>query len=355
MLQLMQFAYANDDIKKVLFISSYSYDWSTVPLQIEGVESVLADFATISYEFMDTKKVYDEESIDIFYKSIKHKLHKPVPYNAVILGDDAALQFALEHRQELCEAISALNESTIPFYLICGEDKLGNLYSSSQVEAIFSTYAELPVFRMVQAGVGNGVLGGNGVSHKEEGAIAAKMVLDILNGTPPQSIDAVRDNLDKINNSSKYLLSIINDILEMSRIDSGKAMLRSRKFNLNEAIMSIGDIIQNQALEKNIHFNVELNENLASSYIGDSVKLKQIIMNLLSNALKFLEDDGKINLSLKEMQNKEGDNYIEIEVKDNGIGIEKCFIDKMFDPFEQANKGTARNQVGSGLGLSIVK
>lgn len=576
LMQFTQCVYAYQNMKKVLFISSYSYDWSTIPLQIEGIESVLEDYAQISYEFMDTKKVNDKESVDMFYKSLKHKLDKSPPYDAVILGDDAALQFALEHKEELfkniplvfegindidkaveagndplitgvveqisytenidiaiklcpsatkivaivddtitgigeqkqfyaneknypqlefseinasklsqeelCVAVSGLNDSTIPFYLICGEDKYENLYSSGQVEAIFSTYAKVPVFRMVQAGIGNGVLGGNIVSHKAEGEIAAKMVLDILNGTAPQTIDVVtespnfyyfdyqtmkkfgiseknlpnnstiinrdisffekysyiivpffttgffiflllsilvlsislkdrnlliekinaknnqlemanraktdflsrmshdirtpmnaiiglsevamskvdnpkkvRDSLDKINNSSKYLLAIINDILEMSRIESGKAMLSCRKFNLKEAITSICDIIQSQASEKNICFNTELDKSLSSSYIGDEVKLKQIIMNLLSNALKFVDDGGRIHLSAKEMKTANENNYLLIEVKDNGIGIKENFIEKMFEPFEQADKGTARNQVGSGLGLSIVK
>lgn len=576
LMQFTQYVYANQDMKKVLFISSYSYDWSTIPLQIEGIESVLEDYAQISYEFMDTKKVNDKESLNMFYKSLKYKLDKSPPYDAVILGDDAALQFALEHKndlfkntplvfegindidkaieagkeplitgvveqisykenidmaiklcplatkivaivddtitgvgeqkqfyaneknypqlkfseinasklseEELCESISNLNERTIPFYLICGEDKHGNLYSSSKVEAIFSTYAKVPVFRMVQAGIGNGILGGNIVSHKEEGAIAAKMVLDILNGTSPQTIgvvtespnfyyfdyqtmkkfgiseknlpsnstiinrdisffekysyiivpffttgffiflllsilvlsaslkdrnlliekinaknnqlemanraktdflsrmshdirtpmnaiiglseiasskadnpQAVMDSLDRINNSSKYLLAIINDILEMSRIESGKAMLSCKKFNLSEAVTSICDIIHSQALEKNICFDTEMNENLAQLYVGDEVKLKQIIMNLLSNALKFVDDGGKIHLSVKEMKTADQNNYLLIEVKDNGIGIEKSFIEKIFEPFEQADKGTARNQVGSGLGLSIVK
>ncbi|WP_347559916.1 response regulator [Clostridium sp. AM58-1XD] len=168
--------------------------------------------------------------------------------------------------------------------------------------------------------------------------------------------DAVRvkDCFHKIDASSKFLLSLINDILDMSKIESGKMELSREPFEFSAFFEEIVSIIYPQALNKNISFEVHHKEPLEKFYIGDELRIKQIVMNLLSNALKFTPEGGIIVLELEEKKRTNGFAYLDFTVSDNGIGMAEEFMDKIFQPFEQEEQGGARNKAGSGLGLSIV-
>lgn len=165
----------------------------------------------------------------------------------------------------------------------------------------------------------------------------------------------VRNNLERIDRSSKYLLDLINDILAMSRIESGKEALRLERFDMRETLRSIRDIIQTQSVMKEVTFVLKMDDSVRKFYVGDCNKIKQIIMNLLSNALKFTNPQDQIELEAKEISRDEEESEIELIVEDTGIGVEPEFLEKMFEPFEQAEKDMSRNHTGSGLGLSIVK
>lgn len=164
----------------------------------------------------------------------------------------------------------------------------------------------------------------------------------------------VKDCFRKIDTSSRYLLSLINDILDMSKIETGKMTIIHEKFDLTELFGEIVSIIYQQAQSLGILFEVYYCEPLAQYYIGDSLRLKQILMNLLSNALKFTPEGGRVEVHVKEKERTNGYAYITYEVSDTGIGISEDFQKKMFAPFEQESAAEARNNVGSGLGLSIV-
>lgn len=164
----------------------------------------------------------------------------------------------------------------------------------------------------------------------------------------------VQDCFRKIDASSRYLLSLINDILDMSRIETGKMEINSRKFNFAELYEEISSIIYPQALEAMIEFEARQTEPMEHYYVGDALRIKQILMNLLSNALKFTPAGGKIVVNTQEEKRTNGYAYVRLTVEDNGIGMSEEFQDRIFQPFEQESAESARNNVGSGLGLSIV-
>ncbi len=164
----------------------------------------------------------------------------------------------------------------------------------------------------------------------------------------------VLDCFKKIDASSKYLLSLINDILDMSKIERGKMALNNKKFDFTELVSDLVGVIYPQASVRGISFEVHHAEPLERFYNGDSLRLNQILMNLLSNSLKFTPSGGRITLGIREAHRTGSLSYLELTVKDTGIGMSKAFLDRVYQPFEQEAADTARNQSGSGLGLSIV-
>lgn len=163
-----------------------------------------------------------------------------------------------------------------------------------------------------------------------------------------------RDCFEKIDSSSRYLLSLINDILDMSQIEQGKMRLSHEVFDFQQLLEQITAIIYPQAHSAGIDFDIYHREPIARSYIGDPLRLNQILMNLLSNALKFTPKGGHVSLSVKETGHINGYAHLQFIVRDNGSGMSEKFKQVLYKPFEQENVTIARNRAGSGLGLSIV-
>lgn len=166
--------------------------------------------------------------------------------------------------------------------------------------------------------------------------------------------ERVRDCFEKIDASSRYLLSLINDILDMSKIERGKMTLSQTKFDFTRFIEEINTIIYPQTTARGLVFEILHQEPMDRFYVGDPLRLNQILMNLLSNALKFTPMGGQIKLCVRESRRTNGFAYLEFVVSDTGSGMSKEFLDRIYQPFEQEAIDTARNNVGSGLGLSIV-
>lgn len=166
--------------------------------------------------------------------------------------------------------------------------------------------------------------------------------------------ESVRDCFCKIDVSSRYLLSLLNDILDMSQIETGKMEIAQESFEFPELIGEINQIIYPQTLEQGLNYEIYTYEPLGKNYIGDSLRMKQILMNLLSNAIKFTSSGGMVHMKIREVKRNNGFAYVEFCIRDTGIGMSKEFRRRIFQPFEQESKEGARNNVGSGLGLSIV-
>jgi PAS domain S-box-containing protein len=156
--------------------------------------------------------------------------------------------------------------------------------------------------------------------------------------------------LQKIDNSAKSLLGIINDILDFSKIEAGKLTLDKVDFDLYKVIDQVINHIEFKAYEKNLELIVGYCKNIHKHYYGDSLRLTQILTNLLGNALKFTQE-GEISLYITQPSK----NKLRFEVKDTGIGLSKQHQEKLFQSFSQADESTTRKYGGTGLGLSISK
>lgn len=272
---------------RVLFISSYSYAWETIPQQIEGIKKSLGDDVTIDYKFMDTKNVDTAENVHLFYKSLSYYLSQVPAYDVIIVGDDAAFNFALAYRKklfgdtpiifegvnnsskawemnqdptitgvienqtyentialaeeiypkathivaildntvtglgarekfyscralfpkldfdeintseltqkEMIEQVEALDENTILLYIICSNDRDGNVYASAESVQMLSSRAHIPMFSGISIGMGQGLLGGQIVAHEKMGEIAGEMAAKILAGESCENMDVVWD------------------------------------------------------------------------------------------------------------------------------------------------------------------
>ncbi len=157
-----------------------------------------------------------------------------------------------------------------------------------------------------------------------------------------------------IKSSSESLLEIINDILDISKIESGKIELEYTAFNLHVLINLITRMLEYKANEKNLWLRTKIDSSVPKYIIGDSVRIRQVIINLINNALKFTEKGG-VELSLYSTSTSTQKNRLQCIVKDTGIGIEANKIDTVFEKFIQADNSTTRKYGGTGLGLSISK
>jgi PAS domain S-box-containing protein len=162
------------------------------------------------------------------------------------------------------------------------------------------------------------------------------------------------DYLRKINSSSLQLLSIINDILDMSKIEAGKLDIEYAEFHLEKVLEGVSDILSTKIQEKDLEFHFDIAPDVPQWLSGDPLRLSQILTNLTSNAVKFTEK-GHIIISLRLLEKFEDSVNIEFSVKDSGIGLTEEQIKKLFKPFNQADASTTRKFGGTGLGLTIVK
>jgi signal transduction histidine kinase len=161
--------------------------------------------------------------------------------------------------------------------------------------------------------------------------------------------------LEKISGASTHLLGVINDILDMSKIDAGKLELSPISFDFHDTIRRTVDIISFRIKTHNQTLQVEIDEGIPHALFGDDQRLAQVIANLLSNASKFTPEGGKILMKIARQDESETDVTLEISVTDTGIGISKEKQANLFLEFQQADNSTSRNYGGTGLGLAISK
>ena len=167
----------------------------------------------------------------------------------------------------------------------------------------------------------------------------------------------VEDALEKIRTSSDHLLSLINNVLDMSRIESGRITIDEKKTNLLSIVNKIQNILQPQIISKNLTFSIDTENLTVPEVYCDEMRVTQILINLLSNAVKYTNPGGRVSLSIRQKSVGAGRRYCgyEFRVTDNGIGISKEFINRIFEPFERESRGIENNSYGSGLGMSIAK
>ncbi len=167
-----------------------------------------------------------------------------------------------------------------------------------------------------------------------------------------QGQERIMDCLQKIQSSSNYLLSLINDILDMSKIESGKMKLEPFNFSMRENLDTIKELIRPQAEAKNISFVQDIRLD-HSFFVADGMRISQVLINLLGNAVKFTPAKGRVTLTVREEKTLEKESVVYFAVRDTGIGIAKEDQKRVFRSFEQATDRNPSKQQGTGLGLSI--
>lgn len=167
--------------------------------------------------------------------------------------------------------------------------------------------------------------------------------------------DRVLDCLQKIDGSSGHLLSLVNDVLDMSRIESGKVQISHKPLNILELLRHCSSIISGQLQGRDIMFTEEF-ENIENPHIlGDELHLRQVLINILGNAVKFTPDGGRIYFRVREFSAEGEAARFHIEIEDTGIGMKPEFLPHIFEPFAQEDGGNRSSYKGTGLGMSITK
>ena len=171
-----------------------------------------------------------------------------------------------------------------------------------------------------------------------------------------QNQEQVLDYLKKIATASRHLLSLINDVLDMSRIESGRVMLETRPVHLPELVRELQDIIQSGIADKRLSFSVDLADIVNEDLIADPMRLNQILLNILSNAVKFTQPGGAIALRIAQIHpSPEGFADYVFRIRDNGIGMSEAFRAHIFEQFAREKTSTVSKIQGTGLGMSITK
>ena len=168
--------------------------------------------------------------------------------------------------------------------------------------------------------------------------------------------DRMIDCLHKVRLASSHLLSIINNVLDMSRIESGKMELHRESFELGHLLGEVKAIIRPGALQKNLRFQVVPQDIRNELFQGDETRIQQILINFLSNAVKFTPEGGRVSLTVREERLPwQDESTLHFTVSDTGVGMDEAFMKKLFTPFERAESAWAQKIEGTGLGMSIAR
>ena len=167
--------------------------------------------------------------------------------------------------------------------------------------------------------------------------------------------ETTKGYLEKIGGSAQHLLHLINDILDMSRIESGRMSLKNEEFSISHLLEQINTLVSGQCSEKGIEYRCNINGHIDDYYIGDDMKLRQVILNILSNAVKFTPKGGNVDFTVERVAGFENKSTLRFTVKDTGIGISKDFLPKIFEAFSQEDSSATNKYGSSGLGMAITK
>ena len=194
------------------------------------------------------------------------------------------------------------------------------------------------------------------MSHDIRTPMNAILGFTVLLAKDAQNVDKVREYTKKINSSGRHLLSLINDVLDVSKIESGKVVLSIGEFTLNSMISSVDTMIRPMARAKGQKFDVVVTGIRNECLIGDETRLNQVLINLLSNAVKYTQEGGTIWLRLIGLSQRSRQyEHIRIEVEDNGYGMTPEYLEVVFDAFTRAENSTTNKVQGTGLGMAITK
>ena len=193
------------------------------------------------------------------------------------------------------------------------------------------------------------------MSHEIRTPMNAIIGLNNIALNDPTASDKVKVYLEKIGGSAQHLLGIINDILDMSRIDSGRMTVKSEEFSFAKALEQVNSMISGQCKHKGITYDCHLTGHIDDYYIGDAMKLKQVLINILGNAVKFTPEGGTVTFVIEEGPRFDGKAILKLVISDTGIGMSKEFLPHVFEAFSQEDSSSTSKYGSTGLGMPITK
>ena len=193
------------------------------------------------------------------------------------------------------------------------------------------------------------------MSHEIRTPMNAIIGLDRMALNDPSLPDNTREQLQKIGSSADHLLSIINDILDMSRIEAGRMVIRNEVFSLFELLDQVNVMIGGQCRDKGVTFRQQIKGETGEYFTGDDMKLKQVLINILGNAVKFTPEGGTVSFTAERVAHYEDMNTFEFVISDTGEGMSEDFLPKLFEPFSQEDETTKTVYGSTGLGMAITK
>ena len=193
------------------------------------------------------------------------------------------------------------------------------------------------------------------MSHEIRTPMNAIIGLDSIALRDPSISPQTRDELEKIGASARHLLALINDILDMSRIESGRMVLKEEEFSFKEMIEQINIIINGQCDDKGLTYSNNVIGDTDDYFIGDDLRVRQVIINILGNAVKFTDPPGTVTFNVEQTRSIGDVRELRFTMKDTGVGMSEDFIPKLFEPFSQEDATTTNRYGGSGLGLALTK
>ena len=283
----------------------------------ENIREGLKDNPVISYTY-----VVNRHGRDAYETARFAGIHSPDETDgyeihnvgACFVDSDAETRTAMEQRQALSDALAAAQDA-------------------NQAKTVFLS----------------------NMSHEIRTPMNAIIGLDSIALKDPQTPDKTREYLEQIGASAEHLLNLINDILDMSRIESGRMMLRNEEFSFPKLLEAINTMFSAQCRDKGLEYQCRINSEVDDYYIGDNMKLRQALINILGNAVKFTPAGGKVELQVTRKAQFDGKSTLEFRISDTGIGISKEFLPHLFDAFAQEDSSTTNKYGSSGLGMAITK
>ena len=193
------------------------------------------------------------------------------------------------------------------------------------------------------------------MSHEIRTPMNAIIGLNNIALNDPQVTPKIKEYLDKIGESAQHLLGIINDILDMSRIEQGRMIIKKEEFNFAKALEQVNTMISGQCKDKNINYDCHIEGRVDDYYIGDAMKLKQIMINILGNSVKFTNENGNISFVIEEANHFDNKTTLRFIFTDNGIGMSEDYLPHLFEAFSQEDSSSTSRYGSTGLGMPITK
>ena len=193
------------------------------------------------------------------------------------------------------------------------------------------------------------------MSHEIRTPMNAIIGLDNIALNDPDTPAKTKEYLAKIGVSAEHLLALINDILDMSRIESGRMVLKNEEFSLSKLLESINTMFSGQCSEKGLEYGCSIKGDIEDYYVGDNMKLRQVLINIIGNAVKFTPAGGNISFNIERVAHFDGRTTLQFTISDTGIGMSEDFLPHIYDAFAQEDATYTNKYGSSGLGLAITK